>query len=321
MKILVAGGAGFIGSHLCEALLAAGHGVMAVDNLLTGSRDNLVPWGHSPRFQFIEHDLSLPLPPELSADIICHLASPASPASYHRYAVETMLVNSLGTYHLLELARRDQSRFLLASTSEAYGEPLEHPQTETYWGNVNPIGPRSCYDEGKRFAEALTITYYRRYALDGRIMRIFNCYGPRSDPEDGRMVPNFITQALRGVPITVYGDGQQTRSLCYVSDMVRGIMALALAQGLAGEVFNLGSPEEHPVLRYAEMIKELAGSSSSIVHTPPREEEVSRRRPDIRKARERLGWEPRVSLKEGLRLTIQWFRSRLTSEAPKPGAG
>ncbi len=318
MKVLVTGGAGFIGSHLCARLLAEGHEVVCVDNLLTGRRENIAALLAAPRFTFLEHDVTSPLAVE--AEAIFHLASPASPPGYLAHPVETALVNSLGTYQLLELARQQGARFLLASTSEVYGDPLVHPQPETYWGNVNPIGPRACYDESKRFAEMLTMVYVRRFDLDARIVRIFNCYGPHSDPNDGRLVPNFITQALRGEPITVYGTGQQTRSLCYVSDLVEGLVRALFTPGTKGRVYNLGNPDEHTVLEYAQLIKRLCQSDSPIVFRPlPTEDDPRRRCPDITRARTELGWEPRVGLVEGLTLTIAWFRQRLALTAPAEG--
>jgi len=318
VKVLVTGGAGFIGSHLCARLLAEGHEVVCVDNLLTGRRENIAALLAAPRFTFLEHDVTSPLAVE--AEAIFHLASPASPPGYLAHPVETALVNSLGTYQLLELARQQGARFLLASTSEVYGDPLVHPQPETYWGNVNPIGPRACYDESKRFAEMLTMVYVRRFDLDARIVRIFNCYGPHSDPNDGRLVPNFITQALRGEPITVYGTGQQTRSLCYVSDLVEGLVRALFTPGTKGRVYNLGNPDEHTVLEYAQLIKRLCQSDSPIVFRPlPTEDDPRRRCPDITRARTELGWEPRVGLVEGLTLTIAWFRQRLALTAPAEG--
>lgn len=318
MKVLVTGGAGFIGSHLCARLLAEGHEVVCVDNLLTGRRENIAALLAAPRFTFLEHDVTSPLAVE--AEAIFHLASPASPPGYLAHPIETALVNSLGTYQLLELARQQGARFLLASTSEVYGDPLVHPQPETYWGNVNPIGPRACYDESKRFAEMLTMVYVRRFDLDARIVRIFNCYGPHSDPNDGRLVPNFITQALRGEPITVYGTGQQTRSLCYVSDLVEGLVRALFTPGTKGRVYNLGNPDEHTVLEYAQLIKRLCQSNSPIVFRPlPTEDDPRRRCPDITRARTELGWEPRVGLVEGLTLTIAWFRQRLALTAPAEG--
>jgi len=307
---LVSGGAGFIGSHLCERLLQEGQHVICVDNLSTGSERNIAHLVGREGFEFVRHDVIEP--GDWPADYVYHLASPASPPGYLRRPLETLLVNSIGTRNLLEVARRHGARFLLASTSEVYGDPLEHPQKETYWGNVNPIGERSCYDEGKRFAEALTMAYVRQYSLDARLIRIFNTYGPRSDPDDGRLVPSFITQALRGQPITVYGDGQQTRSLCYVSDLVEGILKAMHTAGTEGEVFNLGNPDEHTVLEYARLIRDICRSRSEIVLQPlPIEDDPQRRRPDICKARTMLGWEPKVGLQAGLEATVAWFRERL----------
>lgn len=313
MRIVVTGGAGFIGSHLCARLIEQGHQVVAVDNLITGSKRNVAQLLNHPAFSFLEHDVVQPL--DLPADALFHLASPASPKGYMEHPVETALVNSQGTYRLLEMAKRHRAHFLLASTSEAYGDPLEHPQEESYWGHVNPVGPRACYDESKRFAEALTMTYVRSFDLDARIVRIFNTYGPHSDPEDGRIVPNFITQALLGQPLTVYGDGSQTRSLCYVDDLVEGILAMMFADGMQGEVVNLGNPEEHTVLEYARLIRKLCNSDSEIEFRPLPQDDPTRRCPDIAKARARLGWEPRVGLEEGLRRTIEWFRVLMKEKA------
>ncbi len=313
MRIVVTGGAGFIGSHLCARLLKDGHQVVAVDNLITGNRQNIAPLLANPSFLFLEHDVVQPL--DLPAQAIFHLASPASPKGYMEHPVETALVNSQGTYQMLEMARRHGARFLLASTSEAYGDPLEHPQVESYWGHVNPIGPRSCYDESKRFGEALTMTCIRAYNLNARIIRIFNTYGPHSNPEDGRIVPNFVTQALMGEAITVYGDGSQTRSLCYVDDLVEGMLAVMFTDGLQGEVINLGNPEEHTVLEYAQLVRKLCGSASAIEFRPLPQDDPTRRCPDISKARAKLGWQPRVGLDEGLRVTIDWFKVTLKEKA------
>ncbi|MCL5264944.1 MAG: SDR family oxidoreductase [Chloroflexi bacterium] len=311
MKALVTGGAGFIGSHLCAALLREGHSVVCVDNLITGNKGNVASLIDHPGFEFILHDVTQPL--DVSADLIFHLASPASPPGYLLYPDKTALANSLGTYLLLDLAKRHGAKFLLASTSEAYGDPLEHPQREDYWGNVNPIGIRSCYDESKRFGEALTMVYVRQHDLDARIIRIFNTYGPHSDPDDGRLVPNFVTQALKGEPLTVYGSGQQTRSLCYVSDLVEGILRAMLFDGTKGDVFNLGMPDERTVLEFAQMIKSLAGSSSPIVFTPYlSEDDPNRRCPNIDKAKDKLRWTPNVKLEDGLTATIEWFRTKLS---------
>ncbi len=310
MKILVAGGAGFIGSHLCERLLREGHEVLCVDNLITGNEGNIEHLKRLPAFSFLRHDVTQPL--GVGTEAVFHLASPASPPGYLNFPVETSLANSLGTYNLLELARKNDAKFLMASTSEVYGEPLEHPQREEYWGNVNPVGMRSCYDESKRFAESLTTTYRRRFGLDSRIVRIFNTYGPRSDPRDGRVVPSFITQALLNQPITVYGTGEQTRSLCYVDDLVEGIVRAMFWPETAGEVINLGNPDEHTVLEYAQVIRRLCNSQSPIVYTSPiSEDDPTRRRPDITRARRILGWEPRMGLEEGLGQTIVWFRRKL----------
>ena len=315
MKALVTGGAGFIGSNLCARLVREGHQVVCVDNLITGSRANLAALEGQPGFQYVQHDVIQPFGPELDqpVDAVFHLASPASPVGYFRNPLATALVNSVGAHHALELARRRGAKLLLASTSEVYGDPLEHPQREEYWGNVNPVGIRSPYDEGKRFAEALTMIYVREYGVDARIVRIFNCYGPNSDPSDGRIVPNFITQALTGQPITVYGDGAQTRSLCYVSDLVDGLVRALRTPGTAGRVYNLGNPEEHTVLEFAQVIRRLASSTSEIVfHSCARQDDPQRRCPDIARARRELGWSPRVGLEEGLELTIAWMREKLS---------
>jgi nucleoside-diphosphate-sugar epimerase len=309
VKILVAGGAGFIGSHLCEALLARGDEVIAVDNFLTGRRVNLAPLEANPSFRLVEHDIVQPI--DLAVEQIYHLASPASPVGYSAHPIETHLVNSVGTYNLLELARRRGARLLLTSTSEAYGDPLEHPQRESYFGNVNPIGPRSCYDESKRFAESLTVEYVRQFRLDARVVRLFNTYGPRMDPVDGRVVPNFIAQALRGEPLTIYGDGSQTRSFCYVSDIIRGLLLVMDAPGLAGEVFNLGNPDERTILDFASHIGRALRVEPGLHYLPGRQDDPTRRCPDITKARTRLGWEPRVPLDEGLPPTIAYFRTAL----------
>lgn len=311
MKAVVTGGAGFIGSHLCEALLSAGYEVVCVDNLLTGDRSNIAHLEGRRDFRFLQHDVVEPL--FIEGDLYFHLASPASPVGFRTYPVETLLVNSIGTRNLLECARKVGGKFLMASTSEAYGDPLVHPQSEDYWGNVNPVGVRACYDESKRFGEAITMEYVRTYDLDARIIRIFNTYGPRNKADDGRVVPTFISQALRGEPITVYGDGSQTRSFCYVSDLVEGIMLAMLTSGTKGEVINLGNPAEYTILQFAELIKVLCDSPSPVqlLPLPPsRQGDPMRRRPDISKARRLLGWAPKVSVEEGLRRTVEWYKQQ-----------
>jgi nucleoside-diphosphate-sugar epimerase len=305
LKIVVTGGAGFIGSHLCTRLLDEGHNVLCVDNLITGDERNIAPLRNHPHFSFLYQDVTRPF--EFEADAIFHLASPASPVGYMDHPIETILVNSQGTYQMLEQAKKQNAMFLVASTSEAYGDPLVHPQREDYWGNVNPIGPRACYDESKRLGETLTMEYYRQYRMNARIVRIFNTYGPNSQINDGRMIPNFITQALLNEPLTIYGDGSITRSICYVSDLVDGLMRAMFKPHTAGEVFNLGNTEEHTVLEYAKIIIQLCEASSSIIFEPNRVDDPERRRPDISKAQRVLGWEPKISIEAGLRRTIEWF--------------
>jgi nucleoside-diphosphate-sugar epimerase len=309
LKIIVTGGAGFIGSHLCARLLDEGHQVVCVDNLITGSTHNIESLRNFSHFTFLQHNVTQPFSCE--ADAIFHLASPASPVGYMEHPLETILVNSQGTYQMLELARKHQAMFLISSTSEIYGDPLMHPQREDYWGNVNPIGPRACYDESKRLGETLTMEYYRQFQLNARIVRIFNTYGPNSQINDGRMIPNFITQALKNEPLTVYGDGSRTRSICYVSDLVEGLMLAMFQPGTAGEVFNLGNPEEHTVLEFAHTIIRLCNASSSIIFESSRIDDPERRRPDISKAQQMLEWQIKVSMEDGLRRTIDWFRSRI----------
>lgn len=314
LRYLVAGAAGFIGSHLCDRLLEAGHEVVGVDNFLTGRPDNVAHLRANPRFSLIRHDVVEPITVGGSIDVVMNLASPASPKDFLQHSIETLRVGSEGTRTLLELARAHGARFLLASTSECYGDPLEHPQAETYWGHVNPVGPRSCYDEAKRYAEALTMAYHRRYGMKTAIARIFNTYGPRMKLDDGRIVPAFIDQALRNAPITVFGSGSQTRSFCYVSDLVEGLIRLAHAD--EPYPVNLGNPREMTVLEFAEHIRDATGAESEIVFEPLPEDDPQRRQPDITKARKLLGWEPRVDLDEGLRLTIEWFRQ--ASPVPEP---
>lgn len=306
---LVTGGAGFIGSHLCEALLDASHRVIAVDNLLTGRKDNIQDALKRPQFTLIEHDVTKPLNKLSDVSYIFHLASPASVVDYQKYPEETALVNSAGTRNLLQLAGETGAKFLFASTSEVYGDPKEHPQKETYWGNVNPVGPRACYDESKRFGEMITMVYHRRDAIDARIIRIFNTYGPRMRPDDGRVVSNLINQAIRGEPLTVYGDGSQTRSFCYVSDMVEGIMKAMFTSGTNGEVVNLGNPEEYRMLDLAKKIQEMTGTKSETVFADLPPDDPARRQPDITKAKTFLGWEPKVSIAEGLERTIAYYRT------------
>ncbi len=313
-RYLVAGAAGFIGSHLCDRLVTMGGEVVAVDNLITGDRGNLEQLRGHPQFRFLEADVTA-AGWEASAragrsfDAVLHLASLASPRDYLEHPVETLLSGSAATHRLLELALQDNARFLLTSTSEVYGDPLEHPQREDYWGHVNPIGPRSCYDESKRYAEAATMAYHRRFGLRTSIARIFNTYGPRMQLKDGRVVPAFLDQALRGEPLTVFGDGSQTRSFCYVGDMVEGLIRLLNSD--CREPVNLGNPEEKTMLEFAEVIKAATGSTSPVSFRPLPEDDPKRRRPDITRAREVLGWEPRVPLEEGLRRTIEHFSALL----------
>ncbi|MGA2722772.1 MAG: UDP-glucuronic acid decarboxylase family protein [Bryobacteraceae bacterium] len=306
MRIVVSGAAGFIGSHMCDRLLGDGHRVVALDNFLTANRRNLAHLEGESRFQFLERDITQPFSIEGPVDGVVHMASPASPKDYLEHPIETLDVGSMGTRRMLELAREKRARYLLTSTSECYGDPLVHPQVETYWGNVNPVGPRSCYDESKRFAEALTMAYHRKHGLRTNIARIFNTYGPRMKLNDGRVVPAFVEQALRGQPLTVFGDGSQTRSFCYVSDMVEGLCRLMLSE--ERYPVNLGNPDEMTILEFAEGIRRMTGSRQEIVFQPLPEDDPKLRRPDIGKARAVLAWEPRVPLEEGLRLTVEYFR-------------
>ena len=309
MKVLVTGGAGFMGSHLCESVLNKGYDVLCLDNLCTGNKKNIQHLLNNSKFKFIQHDVTKPI--DLKVDFIFHLASPASPVDYQKLPVETSMANSIGTYNMLELARKNNARFLLASTSEVYGDPIEHPQKENYWGNVNPFGVRSCYDESKRFAEALAMSFHRKYNLDVRIARIFNTYGPRMRLDDGRVIPNFIVQAISKRPLTVYGDGKQTRSFCFISDMVEGLMKFMFADGLSGEVINLGSMDEREVIEVAKVLKKMISSESEIVFKPLPENDPAKRKPDITKAKKLLNWETKVDLKTGLTKTIEWFREEL----------
>jgi dTDP-glucose 4,6-dehydratase len=306
LRIVVSGAAGFIGSHMCDRLLGDGHSVVALDNFLTGNRRNLDRLEGEPRFRFLERDITQPFSIEGPVDGVVHMASPASPKDYLEHPIETLDVGSMGTRRMLELAREKRARYLLTSTSECYGDPLVHPQVETYWGNVNPVGPRSCYDESKRFAEAITMAYHRKHGVRTNIARIFNTYGPRMKLDDGRVVPAFLDQALRGQPLTVFGDGSQTRSFCYVRDMVEGLCRLMLSE--ERYPVNLGNPSEMTILEFAERIRRMTGNHPEIVFQPLPEDDPKQRRPDISKARALLGWEPHVPLEEGLRLTVEYFR-------------
>ncbi len=309
-RVVLTGGAGFVGSHLCDALLARGDEVVAIDNFCTGRKANVAHLEGHDGFRLVEADVSAGLPDVGGAvDAVLHFASPASPKDYLALPVETLLVGSAGTHAALELARTHGARFMIASTSEVYGDPLVHPQPEGYWGNVNSVGPRSCYDEAKRYAEAATMAYHRAHGVDVRVLRIFNTYGPRMQVDDGRVVSNFLTQALRGVPLTIYGDGTQTRSFCYVADEVAGILAL-LDGPLIGPV-NIGNPGEFTMLELATLVLELTGSSSPLVHEPLPTDDPKQRRPDIGVASDTLGWEPTISLREGLERSIPYFRTEL----------
>lgn len=305
---IITGGAGFLGSHLGDRLLAEGHRVVAIDNLLTGSLDNIAHHEGNPDFEFILHDVSKFISYEGQVDYIFHFASPASPFDYLELPIQTLKVGSLGTHNALGLAKEKKAVFLLASTSEVYGDPLVHPQTEDYWGNVNPIGPRGVYDEAKRFAEAITMAYHRTHGVNTKIVRIFNTYGPRMRLRDGRVVPAFIGQALEGAPLTVFGDGSQTRSFCYVSDLIDGIFRLS--QSDSQGPINIGNPREMTILQFAEKILDLIETNSTIVHEPLPEDDPKVRQPNIGKAREILGWEPQVAFEEGIVETIEYFRKK-----------
>ncbi len=313
LRTLVTGGAGFVGSHLCDALLAEGHSVVAADNLLTGRLTNLAHLRNEPRFEFLQQDVCLPFDPG-QFDFVFHFASPASPVDYAKHGIETLQVGSLGTFNVLEIARRCGAVFLMASTSECYGDPLEHPQKETYWGHVNPVGPRSVYDEAKRFAEAATMAYRRYHNVNTRIVRIFNTYGPRMQINDGRVIPNFMRQALRGEDLTVYGKGDQTRSFCYVSDEVEGILRLSRSQ--ESLPVNIGNPCEFTILECAQEIIQVTGSSSKIGYEPLPKDDPKQRRPDITKARTLLGWEPKIELQQGLKMSLEYFRQEVAALEP-----
>lgn len=315
--VYVAGGAGFVGSHLCEALLKSDYIVVCIDNFITSSKKNIEPFFLNKNFIFLEFDITKSLQDKLrtlpAATYIFHLASPASPnknskRSYINYPIETLLTNSLGTYNLLEYAKQVKARFLFASTSEIYGDPAINPQKENYFGNVNPNGIRSVYDEAKRFGEAITMAYKRKYGVDIRIARIFNTYGPKMQEDDGRVVSNFITQAIAGKSITVYGDGSQTRSFCFISDMVDGLIKLMFKENLSGEVVNLGNPNEQQIMTFAKLIKDLTKTDVTIIKEPLPEDDPKQRKPDITKAKALLRWEPKVALVEGLESTIQYFK-------------
>jgi dTDP-glucose 4,6-dehydratase len=307
VRVLVTGAAGFLGSHLCDRLLREGHEVIGMDNLLTGNMRNLAHLEEERRFRFVRHNVTQFLFVDGPLDAVLHFASPASPIDYLELPIQTLKVGSLGTHNALGLAKAKRARFLLASTSEVYGDPLIHPQPETYWGNVNPIGPRGVYDEAKRFAEAITMAYHRAHDVDTRIVRIFNTYGERMRPRDGRVVPALVGQALAGEPLTVFGDGSQTRSFCYVSDLIDGIYRLLLSDAV--EPVNIGNPAELSVLEFAKTIRKLTGTKSEIVFKPLPVDDPRVRQPDISRARELLGWEPEVGLEDGLGKTIDYFRS------------
>jgi dTDP-glucose 4,6-dehydratase len=309
VRTVITGGAGFVGSHLCERFLAEGHEVLCVDNLITGSLANIEALQTDARFTYRQHDISKPLEVDGPIDNVLHFASPASPVDYLRHPIQTLKVGSLGTHNTLGLAKAKNARFLMASTSEVYGDPVVHPQKEDYWGNVNPIGIRGCYDEAKRFAEAITMAYQRYHGVNTHIVRIFNTYGPRMRLDDGRVVPNLMAQALRGEPMTVYGDGSQTRSFCYVSDLVEGIYRLLFAD--FHEPVNCGNPNEVSILDFAKEIQGLLGKSCEIVFKPLPQDDPKVRRPDITRARKLLGWEPKVDRHQGMKRTMEYFKSKV----------
>ena len=311
-RALVTGGAGFLGSHLCDALIADGFNVIAADNLITGRLENISHLRNDGRFEFRELDICAPF--DLGpVDYVFHFACPASPIDYMTHGIATLQVGSLGTFNALELARKYQAKYLISSTSECYGDPLEHPQKETYWGHVNPIGPRSVYDEAKRFSEAVTMAYHRYHKVDTRILRIFNTYGPRMQLNDGRVIPNFMKQALMGEPLTVYGDGSQTRSFCYVSDEIDGIMRLSRSS--EHDPVNIGNPVEFTILECAKRVIAVTGSKSSVRQEPLPQDDPKQRQPDITKARTLLGWDPKVGLEEGLKRSLEYFKKAVQSLA------
>jgi dTDP-glucose 4,6-dehydratase len=319
VRTLITGGAGFIGSHLCERFLEEGHEVVCVDNLITGSLVNIDHLRGNPQFSFIRHDISHPLEIDGPVDNALHFASPASPVDYLRHPIPTLKVGSLGTHNALGLAKAKGARYLLASTSEVYGDPQVHPQREDYWGHVNPVGVRGCYDESKRFAEAMTMAYHRYHSVDTRIIRIFNTFGPRMRLDDGRVLPNFMGQALRGEPLTVYGEGSQTRSFCFVEDLVEGIVRLLRTD--FHEPVNLGNPDEVTILEFAREILALSGSKSAIEYRPLPQDDPRVRKPDITRARQLLGWEPKVGRTEGLQRTLAYFQERVRAEGAGGGKG
>lgn len=317
-RALITGGAGFIGSHLCDHLLAKGFSVICLDNLITGSKENIRHNLKNKDFKFIKHDISKPINISGKIDCVLHFASPASPRDYEEFPIQTLKVGALGTHNALGIAKKKRARFVLASTSEVYGDPAVSPQSESYWGNVNPVGPRSCYDEAKRFAEAITMAYFRKHGLDVRIVRIFNTYGPRMRKNDGRVIPNFIGQALKKKPFTVYGNGKQTRSFCYVSDLIDGVYELmSLDKIKKHRIFNLGNPNEISMLKLIDILRKVSDADSKIVFLPLPQDDPKRRRPDIRLAKNILGWEPRVDLFDGLSATINWRRIQLEDDAPE----
>lgn len=307
MNCIVTGGAGFIGSHLCEFLLEKQYQVFCIDNLVTGSIKNIEHMKNDSKFVFINQDITKDFSFTDEVDLVFHFASPASPVDYYKYPIETLRVGSIGTENVLKIAQKNNARFMLASTSEVYGDPKIHPQKESYWGNVNSIGPRSVYDEAKRYAEALTMAYHRKYNLDVGIARIFNTYGPRMKPDDGRAVPNFIKQCLHNEPITIYGDGTQTRSFCYISDEIEGLVSLMMSEYT--QPVNIGNPKEYAILELAKIIKEISQSSSNLVYKNLPIDDPKCRRPDISKAKELLNWYPKVKLRRGIETTIQWFKN------------
>lgn len=307
MRILLTGGAGFIGSNLCDLLVKEGHSIICMDNLITGKRENIQHLLANSNFKFIEHDVTKYIDVKEKIDYVLHFASPASPIDYLKYPIKTLKVGSLGTHNALGVAKEHKCKFLLASTSEVYGDPLVNPQPETYWGNVNPIGPRGVYDEAKRFAEAITLAYHKSHSIDTKIIRIFNTYGPKMRDHDGRAIPNFIDQALKGEPLTVYGDGSQTRSFCYVTDLIAGIYKLM--QSSLNEPVNIGNPNEMKLIGLAKKVIELTNSKSVIEYKPLPTDDPKVRKPDIAKAKKELNWKPKVKLEQGLKNTIDWFKN------------